>query len=111
MGSPDTFRVAAIQDVPVYNPGLSMIVDPDGKIVAGPLEAERGILYADVAPDQLVGPRWQLDGAGHYARPDVFELRYHRRPTPVLQTVEGRADASDLESSANGGHQASGEVG
>ena len=64
------------------NPGLSVIVDPDGKIVAGPLEEEEGILYADVQPHQLVGPKWQLDSAGHYARPDVFELRFHRRAAP-----------------------------
>lgn len=74
------------------NPGSSLIVDPDGKIVAGPLEAEEGILYADVAPEQLIGPRWQLDTAGHYARPDVFELRYHRRVTPVLEVIEAPAD-------------------
>ena len=70
------------------NPGLSVIVDPDGKIVAGPLEAEEGILYADVEPEQLIGPRWQLDTAGHYARPDVFELRVHREPRPPLIEVE-----------------------
>lgn len=76
------------------NPGLSLIVDPDGKVVAGPLEAEEGILYADVHPDQLVGPRWQLDTAGHYARPDVFELRVRREPRPgvVVESIpEGAA--------------------
>jgi nitrilase len=66
------------------NPGDSMIVDPDGKIVAGPVQNEETILYADVRPAQLVGPRWQLDIAGHYGRPDVFELRMHRRPRPYL---------------------------
>lgn len=74
------------------NPGLSVIVDPDGKIVAGPLKEAEEILYADVAPDQLVGPRWQLDMAGHYARPDVFELRFHRRPAPFIQVVEDQDD-------------------
>jgi nitrilase len=72
------------------NPGLSLIVDPDGKIVAGPLEAEEGILYADVEPDQLVGPRWQLDVAGHYARPDLFELTFHRGARPFLRVEEKR---------------------
>jgi nitrilase len=70
------------------NPGLSVIVDPDGKIVAGPLEEEEGILYADVQPHQLVGPKWQLDSAGHYARPDVFELRFHRRAAPFIQVID-----------------------
>jgi nitrilase len=70
------------------NPGGTVIVDPDGKIVAGPAMEEETILYADVRPDQLVGPRWQIDVAGNYARPDVFELRVHRRPTPVLHVVD-----------------------
>ncbi|NNF12062.1 MAG: carbon-nitrogen hydrolase family protein [Gemmatimonadetes bacterium] len=79
------------------NPGLSVIVDPDGKVVAGPLEAEEGILYADVEPHQLVGPRWQLDSAGHYARPDVFELRFHRRPAPFIQVIEDDPEGPDSE--------------
>jgi nitrilase len=74
------------------NPGMSVIVDPDGKLLAGPLSEEEGILYADVEPHQLVGPRWQLDTAGHYARPDVFELRFHRRATPFIQVIEDQGD-------------------
>ena len=70
------------------NPGGSMIVDPDGKILAGPAMEEETILYADVRSDQLVGPRWQLDVAGHYARPDVFELRVHRKPAPFVSVIE-----------------------
>lgn len=78
------------------NPGLSVIVDPDGKMLAGPLEAEEGILYADVHPDQLIGPRWQLDSAGHYARPDVFEMRFHRRATPFLSVVDDEEADGEL---------------
>jgi nitrilase len=69
---------------PWINTGGSLIVDPDGKIVAGPVFEKETILYADVRPEQLTGPRWQLDVAGHYARPDVFELRVRRRPRPML---------------------------
>ncbi|MFQ5747647.1 MAG: carbon-nitrogen hydrolase family protein [Gemmatimonadota bacterium] len=85
------------------NPGLSVIVDPDGRIVAGPLEGEEGILYADVEPDQLVGPRWQLDAAGHYARPDVFELRFHRRAAPFLRVIEEGAGEEE-EEAVDGGN-------
>lgn len=68
-------------------PGLRVIVDPDGKVIAGPLDGEEGILYADIEPHELVGPRWQLDVAGHYSRPDLFELRVDRRPRPGLVEV------------------------
>ena len=74
------------------NPGGSVIVDPDGKIVAGPAEQEETILYAEVHPDQLVGPRWQLDIAGNYARPDVFELRVRGRASPALGEIEEGED-------------------
>lgn len=70
------------------NPGDSVIVDPDGKMVAGPAHEVETILYAEINSDQLVGPRWQLDTAGHYARPDVFELRVHRTPRPFIRVVE-----------------------
>lgn len=62
------------------NPGGSAIVDPDGKYVAEPLLEREGIIYAEVDRSQFTGPRYQLDVAGHYARPDIFELRVNRRP-------------------------------
>ena len=70
------------------NPGGSVIVDPDGKVVAGPVEEEETILFAEIHPDQLVGPRWQLDITGNYARPDVFELRVRGRASPVLGEID-----------------------
>jgi nitrilase len=66
------------------NPGDSAIVHPDGKLLAGPAHQEETILYAEVDPRQMVGPRFQLDVAGHYGRPDVFELTVHREARPVV---------------------------
>ncbi|MGE0043702.1 MAG: carbon-nitrogen hydrolase family protein [Vicinamibacterales bacterium] len=83
------------------NPGLSLIANPDGKIVAGPLDSEEGILYAEVEPDQLVGPRWQLDVAGHYARPDLFELRIRNDRRPHVRAAGAPApDAADGDGAA-----------
>ncbi len=84
------------------NPGGTVIVDPDGKVVAGPAAEEETILYADVRPNQLVGPRWQIDVAGNYARPDVFELRVHRRATPALTVVESVDETLPEEDLADG---------
>lgn len=77
------------------NPGLSVIADPDGKLVAGPLDSQEGILYADVRPEELVGPRWQLDTAGHYARPDVFQLRVVTADRPMLTEADHDESAPD----------------
>jgi nitrilase len=65
-------------------PGDSVIVNPDGRIVAGPMHREQGILYGEIDPQQFTGPRWHLDVAGHYARPDIFRLTVNREPRPIL---------------------------
>jgi nitrilase len=85
-----SFKQKYLADVAEWlNPGLSLIVDPDGKVLAGPAENLETILYAEVEPDKLTGPRFQLDTAGHYARPDVFSLTVHREPRPMIRTVDG----------------------
>ncbi|HEY8643401.1 MAG TPA: carbon-nitrogen hydrolase family protein [Candidatus Dormibacteraeota bacterium] len=61
-----------------FNPGDSVIVDPGGKLVAGPLHEEHGILYADCDPAASDAARRTLDVAGHYGRPDVFSLEVNR---------------------------------
>ena len=55
--------------------GGSTIVGPDSRVLAGPMGAEEGILYADL--DLEVGIKMKLrhDFAGHYNRPDVFQVR------------------------------------
>ncbi|MFK5878792.1 MAG: carbon-nitrogen hydrolase family protein [Flavobacteriaceae bacterium] len=55
------------------NPGNSCIIAPNGKIIAGPLEAEEGILYADIDLNQITASKRMFDVVGHYARPDIFK--------------------------------------
>ncbi len=57
------------------NVGNSCIVGPNGKIIAGPLEAEEGILYADIDLKDIITAKRMFDVVGHYARPDVFEFK------------------------------------
>jgi len=52
--------------------GGSIIVNPKGEVVAGPLIDEEGILYADVDPLMAVEERQNLDISGHYSRWDIF---------------------------------------
>jgi nitrilase len=57
------------------NPGDSVVIAPGGRIVAGPLRKEVGILYAEIDTEQVGVARRSLDVVGHYARPDIFQLR------------------------------------
>ena len=65
------------------NPGLafsggSTIFGPNGDIVAGPLESEEAILYADIDVKRVNEERMRRDPAGHYGRPDVFRVEVDR---------------------------------
>jgi nitrilase len=74
---PDRFEFKAALSVSPngwINPGDSVVIDPDGKVIAGPLHEKQELLIAEVDPQTIVGPRWQLDVAGHYSRPDVLAL-------------------------------------
>jgi aliphatic nitrilase len=70
--------------------GGSTIVGPDSRVLAGPMGAEEGILYADL--DLEVGIKMKLrhDFAGHYNRPDVFQVRVNTS-RPALY---GKGDAA-----------------
>jgi nitrilase len=61
-----------------FNPGDSVIVDPSGKVVAGPLHEAHGILYADCDPARASAAKRTLDVTGHYGRPDIFRLEVDR---------------------------------
>lgn len=57
--------------------GGSCIVDPYGRVLAGPVFDEDALLIADLDLGETVRARLDLDVTGHYARPDVFTL--HRK--------------------------------
>ena len=61
------------------NTGNSCIIAPDGKLLAGPLEAEEKILYADIDLNQVISSKRMFDVVGHYSRPDVFNFEVKRK--------------------------------
>jgi nitrilase len=80
------------------NTGNSMITDPNGNILAGPLHKEEGILYADIDRQILHYAKWNLDVAGHYARPDSFRLTVRKASDPIIQ-IEDEREWEELEQS------------
>ena len=58
--------------------GGSCIIDPRGEIIAGPVTGEETILMAEGQLDLVRAVKSVVDIAGHYSRPDVFDLRINR---------------------------------
>jgi len=52
--------------------GASLICDPWGNLMAGPVSGREEILYADCDPGAIVAARRVFDAAGHYQRPDAL---------------------------------------
>jgi nitrilase len=64
--------------------GGSVIVSPLGKVLAGPLYDQEGILCADLDMAEIARSKYDFDVTGHYARPDVFQLVINEKPfSPV----------------------------
>lgn len=80
-------QLSAEQEEVIRNPdfaGGSVIVNPLSQVVAGPLHAEEDILYADADLDLGMRMKLRHDFAGHYNRPDVFQLTLNRSNPDLL---------------------------
>lgn len=64
----------------VFMRGGSVIIDPAGKVLAGPVYNEETVLYADIDLEAKTRSHLDFDPVGHYSRPDVFSLRVNSRP-------------------------------
>jgi nitrilase len=66
-----------LRDVGGEIDGRSLIVSPQGQIVAGPI-AQEGLQTAEIDIDDITRGKFDLDVAGHYNRPDVFTFRANK---------------------------------
>ncbi|MDP8916083.1 MAG: carbon-nitrogen hydrolase family protein [Pseudomonadota bacterium] len=72
--TPERYRALA----PFEHNGMSCIIDPWGEVIAGPMTGE-GLLLAKADLDRVRKAKIACDAAGHYSRPDLFELRLEGR--------------------------------
>lgn len=83
---PDTIRVS-LGDSPdaVLMRGGSLIVSPSGTVLAGPDFSGEAILTATLDLHDIGRGKFDFDVAGHYSRPDVFQLVVNEAPMrPVV---------------------------
>ncbi|MGY4505800.1 nitrilase [Bradyrhizobium sp. GM24.11] len=64
--------------------GGSMIVDPLGRVLAGPKFDGEAILTAELDLEDIPRGKFDFDAVGHYARPDVFKLLVNERPMSAV---------------------------
>lgn len=78
------------------NTGDSAIIDPRGEVIAGPVSGEETILEATVSLEMVRAAKTSIDVAGHYSRPDVFQLLVNGEPvTERGKTATDSAPASE----------------
>ena len=63
--------------------GGSVIIDPQGNVLAGPFYHEEGLLTAEIEADEILRARYDLDVSSHYVRPDIFKLTVDARRHPL----------------------------
>ncbi len=82
---PDDYR-CQLGDAPetLLMRGGSLIVSPLGEVLAGPNYEGETILTADIDLDDVVRGKYDLDVAGHYARPDIFRLEVDTAEKPAV---------------------------
>jgi nitrilase len=68
--------------------GGSAIISPLGKVLAGPLYEQEGILFADLDLGAISRGKFDFDVVGHYARPDVFQLTVNEKPSVSVVAVD-----------------------
>ncbi|MDH7796250.1 MULTISPECIES: carbon-nitrogen hydrolase family protein [unclassified Beijerinckia] len=85
---------SALGDAPetVMMRGGSAIIDPLGRILAGPNFGGETILYADLDLDDVPRGKFDFDVSGHYARPDIFQLTVDDRPKHPVSNLASLAE-------------------
>ena len=68
-----------------------MIIDPLGRMLAGPVYNEDALLTAELDLSLIPMAQMDFDPVGHYARPDVFSLNVNTAAQHAVTLATGRA--------------------
>ena len=73
-------QALAVDEPEMMCRGGSVIVAPNGQILAGPLFDTPGALTATIDLHEITRSKLDFDTIGHYARPDIFTLEVKDQP-------------------------------
>jgi nitrilase len=76
------------QNGPWIEPGNTVIVGPDGVVIAGPVREREETLIADLDLKTVASQRRHMDPTGHYNRPDIFRLTVDTSARQAVFTSE-----------------------
>lgn len=77
---PEPYQALVTEEPEAICPGGSIIVSPQGKLLAGPLFGEAGVLTAELDLEDIVHAKMDFDVNGHYNRPDIFGFTVANQP-------------------------------
>jgi nitrilase len=91
---PESLSVLPPDGPDVFTRGGTVIVSPDGEIVAGPLWDEEGTVVADCDLRRTVRAKYGFDAVGHYSREDVLVAAIESAGNDDAETSQASARAS-----------------
>jgi len=68
--------------------GIAAIVNPACNYIGGPLEHQEGMVVAEIDLEEVLAAKFMIDSAGHYSRPDIFQLIFNNRKNLNLNIVD-----------------------
>lgn len=77
---PESYQSLVAHEPETMCRGGSVIVAPNGKILAGPLYDKAGVVVAEIDLEEIQLNKLDFDVIGHYARNDIFEFDVKDQP-------------------------------